>query len=134
MLTPRVDIPFWTLLISSKHNDIQQWWMIFLITVSLSAERSRKGVVTPIVYIFQGIHSEHFEMYLHQHNLTVLVIWFEYQNLEYLLCFYHQLAGPKRYTLTIIACFWDQGNHILMLEQLIDQNTQSHHCLIFDVM
>ena len=105
--------------------------MIFLITVSLSAERSRKGVVTPIVYIFQGIHSEHFEMYLHQHNLTVLVIWFEYQNLECHLYFHHQLEGLKRYAPTIIACFWDQGNHILMLEQLIDQTSQSQHFLIF---
>ena len=105
--------------------------MIFLITVSLSAERSRKGVVTPIVYIFQGIHSEHFEMYLHQHNLTVLVIWFDYQNLEYLLCFHHQLAGPKGNTTTILACFLDQGNHILMLEQLADQTSKNRHCLIF---
>ena len=90
-----------------------------------------REIKTPIVYIFQGIHSEHLEMYLHQHNVTVLVIWFEYQNLKYLLYFHHQLADPKRYTPTIIACFWDQGNHILMLEQLIDQTSQSHHCLIF---
>ena len=27
--------------------------------------------------------------------------------------------------------FWDQVNRILMLEQLIDQTSQSHHCSIF---
>ena len=51
ILTPRVDNLFWTLLFSSKHDDIQQRWMIILITVSLSQDRWRKGTVTAIVYL-----------------------------------------------------------------------------------
>ena len=35
----RADIPFWTILISCKHHDIQQWRMLFLITVYLSVDR-----------------------------------------------------------------------------------------------
>ena len=102
----RADIPFWTILISCKHHDIQQWRMLFLITVYLSVDRWRKGAVTPI-FIFKEIHSEDFEMHLHLYNLIVLVIWFKYQNLQFLLCFHHQLAG-----LAILACFLCQCNHI----------------------
>ena len=70
-------------------------------------------------------------MYLHQHNLIVLVIWVEYQDLEYFLCFHHELASIKGHKPTIFACFLDQGKHTLMLEQLINQTSQSHHCLFF---
>ena len=66
--------------------------------------------------------------------LIVLTIWLEYQNLEYLLCFHHQLAVAKGHTPLILAYFLDQGNNMLMLQQLINQTSQSHHCLIFDVM
>ena len=67
--------------------------MIFLITVSLSADRLRKDVVTSILYI--SGNSEHLEMCLHQHNLTILVIWFEYQILEHVL-FPSSTGRPKR--------------------------------------
>ena len=54
-LKQRVEISFWTLLISSKRDDIQQWWMIFLIMVSFSRDRWRKGAVTPIEFILKNL-------------------------------------------------------------------------------
>ena len=98
--------------------------------IFISREKSRKGVVTPIVYL-SGNSFRTFWNVSSSAQLDRFVIWFEYQNLEYLLYFHHQLTGPKRYTPTIIACFWEQDNGILMLEQLIDQTSQSHHCSIF---
>ena len=98
--------------------------------IFISRERSRKGVVTPIVCL-SGNSFRTFWNVSSSAQLDSFVIWFEYQNLEYLLYFHHQLTGPKRYTPTIIACFWEQDNGILMLEQLIDQTSQSHHCSVF---